>query len=266
MELKNHMFEKMKAGTPVIGCKLASRSASVAELLGYCGMDYVFIDGEHFAYDFEHLEDIIRAVELGGATPIMRVPSLEQSQLVRALVAGIQGIVLPHVETYDQVRAAVDEIKFPPLGKRGFGPVARGGRYSFLESNAAYMKQGNDFVMAIGMVESLKGIENLDEILEAGVDVIRIGGGDLSQDMGFGGAITPEVREKMEEICERVNAHPKVMLGDSGLGGLKDQADFDKARARGCLMFDAGTDIKVLKKEFETKVQAFTGYVNAEAH
>ncbi|GHV40917.1 2,4-dihydroxyhept-2-ene-1,7-dioic acid aldolase [Synergistales bacterium] len=263
MKLHNAMFEKMRMGTPVVGCKLLSRSTSVAECMGYCGMDYVFIDGEHFVYDFEHIEDLIRAVELSGATPIMRLPSLEQSQLVRALMAGIQGVVLPHIETYEQVRTAVDEIKFPPLGKRGFGPTARSGRYGFISPNGEYMRQANENTMAIGMVESVKGIENLDALLETGLDVIRIGGGDLSIDMGYEGKITSEVEEAIEGICAKVKASPKVILGDSGLGGLKSQADFEKAIARGCHMFDAGSDIAILRAKLTQTAESFREYLNA---
>ena len=257
MELHNKMFEKLKKGEPVIGCQLRSRSATVAELLGYCGMDYVFIDGEHFAYDYEHTEDIIRAVKLSGATPIMRIPSHEQSHMVRALVAGIEGIIAPHIETREQAEAIVHEVKFPPLGSRGFGSGARSAMYSFVSPNSYYMEQSNNNVMAIGMIESFRGLENLDEILESGLDVIRIGAGDLSQDMGYGGAITDEVAEVVEKICAKIKASPKVILGDSGLGGLKNQDDYNAARERGCYMFNAGNDLTVLKNKLTSTVESF---------
>ena len=43
---ENRMFDKMKAGIPVLGCQVRSRSTLIAEMAAYCGLDYVFIEGE----------------------------------------------------------------------------------------------------------------------------------------------------------------------------------------------------------------------------
>jgi 4-hydroxy-2-oxoheptanedioate aldolase len=259
MELVNNMINKMKRGEPVVGCQLRSMSAAGAELLGYCGLDYVFIDGEHFAYHMEHAEGIIRAVQLSGATPIMRIPSHEQGFIVQALEAGIQGVVIPHIDTKEQAVHAVNEIKFPPLGKRGFGPGSRSARYGFVTPNKTYMAQANDSVIVIGMIESLEGIANLDAILTSGIDVLRIGSGDLSQDMGYAGELTAEVVEAIEGICKKVK-NSDVILGDVGLGGLASLEDFEKCIARGCHMFNVGSDMAVLKKAVQGPVKNFFGF------
>ena len=191
---ENKMFDKMKAGIPVIGCQVRSKSLAMAEMLAYAGLDYVFIEGEHFPYNIETIENMARAISLGGATPIVRIPSHEDGLILSCLEAGIMGIIFPHIDTY--------------------------------------------------------------AILESGIDVLRIGARDLSLDMGFGGKVTPEVREVVIDVCKRIN-DSKVILGDAGLGGLGNQEDFDFVKGLGCKMFSLGSDMALVKKAANSTLAKF---------
>ena len=175
------------------------------------------------------------------------------------------GIIFPHIDTAEQARHAIREVKFAPKGNRGFGDSARASKFGCIP-NDQYLKLVNDNVMVIGMIESREGIKNLDEILETGIDVLRIGAKDLSLDMGYGGEVTPEVRRAVEEICRKVR-DSKVILGDAGLGGLGSQQDFEEVCRLGCHMFTLGSDMALIKKQvvksladFKTKKEQF--YIN----
>lgn len=252
---ENKMFDKMKAGIPVIGCQVRSKSLAMAEMLAYAGLDYVFIEGEHFPYNIETIENMARAISLGGATPIVRIPSHEDGLILSCLEAGIMGIIFPHIDTYEEAVHAVHEVKFAPKGGRGYGDSARASKYGYVP-DADYLEYVNKNVMVIGMIESKKGISNLDAILESGIDVLRIGARDLSLDMGFGGKVTPEVREVVIDVCKRIN-DSKVILGDAGLGGLGNQEDFDFVKGLGCKMFSLGSDMALVKKAANSTLAKF---------
>lgn len=253
---QNPMLEKMKRGEPVLGCQVRSRSTLIAEMIAYGGLDYVFIEGEHFVHNVETAENLIRAVQAADAVPIVRIPSHEDGLILQMLEAGAMGIIFPHIDTKEDALHAVREVKFAPLGNRGFGDSARASKFGFIPTDQ-YLKMVNENVMAIGMIESLEGIRNIDEILDAGLDVIRIGAKDLSLDMGFGGVVTPEVREKVVYICKKVR-DSKVILGDAGMGGLASQSDFNEVCDLGCHMFTLGSDMALIKQQVVKKVAEFS--------
>ena len=242
----NMMLEKMRRGEPVLGCQVRSRSPLIAELLGYSGLDYVFIETEHFVHNIETIENQIRAVQIGGAVPIVRIPSHEDGLILQVLEAGAMGIIFPHIDTKEQAVHAVNEVKFAPVGHRGFGDSARASEFGYIPTEE-FLPYVNKNVLAIGMIESQEGIDNLDDILTSGIDVLRVGAKDLSLDMGDGGVVTPRVREAVKKICRKVR-DSNVMLGDAGLGGLKDEADFKECIELGCRMFTLGSDMALVKK------------------
>lgn len=254
----NLMMEKMRRGEPVFGCQVRSRSPLMAEMMSYCGLDYVFIEGEHFVHNIESLEHEICAVQMGGAVPIVRIPSHEDGLILQVLEAGVMGIIFPHIDTAEQARAAVNAVKFPPKGQRGYGDSARASSFGFMP-DSEYLEYVNQNVIAIGMIESQRGIDNLDEILKSGIDVLRIGAKDLSLDLGYGGKVTPEVREIVAQICKKIAASD-VILGDAGLGGLSSPEDFAFVSGLGCKMFTAGSDMAIVKKSLLASVEKFTQY------
>lgn len=252
---QNPMLEKMKRGEPVLGCQIRSRSPLIAEMAAYCGLDYVFIEGEHFVHNIETVENLIRAVQTAGVVPIVRIPSHENGLILQVLEAGAMGIIFPHIDNREQALHAVQEVKFSPKGNRGFGDSARASKFGFI-SDEQYLRLVNENVMTIGMIESEEGIRNIDEILDAGLDVIRIGAKDLSLDMGYGGKVTSEVREAVKHVCRRVR-DSRVILGDAGLGGLGSQEAFDEVAQLGCHMFTVGSDMALIKKQLVKSVGDF---------
>ena len=70
---------KMRAGEMAYGCSLNFPSAAVIELMGSVGFDYVWLDSEHSPFTPESIEDMCRAAELAGLTPIARAPDVQKA-------------------------------------------------------------------------------------------------------------------------------------------------------------------------------------------
>ena len=180
----NPMLEKLQQGGIVFGTELRSRSACIAELIGICGFDFVHIETEHIICNDESLENSVRAAQLTGAVPLLRIPTHDPGRILQVLDMGIQGLILPHVDTPEQAAAIIGAAKYPPIGNRGASYDSRAAGYGVGATKEEYFAAANRNVAVIPMIESMEGVKNVEAILDAGADVIRIGRDDLSLSMG----------------------------------------------------------------------------------
>ena len=145
----------------------------------------------------------MRAAQVSGITPWVRVTDTGAENIGHMLDIGVQGVIVPHLDTPEQARALVSAVKFPPLGHRGHSMVSRAAEFGSSQSPAEYLEAANRNCSAIGMIESAKAVENLEAILDQGVDIIRVGRGDLSLDMGFfGQQQDPRFEEVLRHITD----------------------------------------------------------------
>jgi 2-keto-3-deoxy-L-rhamnonate aldolase RhmA len=204
----NTAKEKLAAGKPVSVIAPGYTSAGLVELLAHLGFDAIFIDCEHGPSGWDDVENMVRAAELAGATPIVRVQANDPSTITRALDRGAGGVQVPHINTRAQAEAAVRHAKFHPLGHRGFA----GGRSAFGENMADYTRRANAETMVVVMLEEVEALQNLDEILQVEhVDAFFIAPGDLSQSMGYPGQTGhPEVQAAIDDAVRRTRAAGKA--------------------------------------------------------
>ena len=176
-------------------------SPPVVEMLGYLGFDWILIDNEHGTITVENSEDLIRAGEISGVAPIVRPVSNKPEIIAPFLDRGAWGVQIPHVNTAEEARAAVDAVKYYPLGHRGMFSGSRPAGYGLSGTTAEYVEDANRNTLVCLMLEEVEAIENLPEMVQVeGVDVFFIGSGDLSQSMGYPGQQThPEVQSLMEQ-------------------------------------------------------------------
>ena len=216
----NKTRAKLEAGEVVFGSEIMFPSADVVEILGFAGLDFVYMDLEHSSTTHESLAHMIRAAEIGGATPLVRIPQQAPGQhagtMLRLLDLGAMGIIVPHVDTKAEAEAVVDAIKYRPRGNRGMFDVGRQAGYGFSLPGREYVKQANDETLVVVMIESAEGVENLSAILSVdGIDVVQIGSSDLSQSLGYHGDLTqPAVVSAIERIVvETRKANVAVGVG-----------------------------------------------------
>jgi 2-keto-3-deoxy-L-rhamnonate aldolase RhmA len=180
MVRQNRLLDKLKKGEAAIGCQVRSRSGLIAEIFGYGGFDYIFIENEHFAYNIESAEEVIRACALSGTESILRIPDHDPAKILQYLDLGVKGLLLPHVDTGEQARAIVSAGKYRPLGCRGYSNTSRATLYGSIPMEE-YKRLANQNTMLIAFIESEEGVRNLEDILKSGIDAIHIGPGDLSE-------------------------------------------------------------------------------------
>ena len=210
MRKKNQLKRKIAHGDYVIGTWCTLPSPSVINVLGASGLDFVIIDMEHGPTDFVTAEDMIRSAESEECSPLIRVPSNNESDILRALDIGAHGIIVPNIESVDDREKAVSYIKYPPSGIRGFSPYTRAGNYSNLDSN--YTAKENKEIMTVLIVEGIEGLKNLEGIInDPQIDVIYIGTYDLSQAIGKPGKVNHiQVKEELEECVKKIRNHGKA--------------------------------------------------------
>lgn len=185
-----------------IGTWLMSGSASTAEALGYAGFDWLLVDMEHVPIEYRDLWHLLQAIECGGAQPIVRVAANDPVLLKRALDLGSFNVMVPFVENAAQAQNAINAVKYPPFGTRGFAAVHRASRYG---TWANYGKEANAAVTCILQIETPNALENLEEIAAVpGVDALFLGPGDLSAVCGhIGDPGHPQVQAMISDAIVR---------------------------------------------------------------
>ena len=123
MVRENKVKQKLKNGEAVIGTFVKTVDPSVIEILGCSGMEFFVIDSEHVSYNPETITDLVRASDLTGIVPIVRVREATAVNIMQALDTGALGYHAPNVDTPEQARIAVDAGRYTPLGNRGFAPT-----------------------------------------------------------------------------------------------------------------------------------------------
>lgn len=189
MAVRN-LKERLRAGEVTLGTHSYLASPAAIEIIGRTGFDWVMIDLEHAPvgpYDTLMLEGLIRAAEVSGTTPIVRVPENNAVMIMKVLESGAAGITVPHIHDGESARRAVSATRYPPHGIRGMCPNTRRAGYSQIadEEGTEFWENENARILTVALVEDYEAIENIEDIVAVdGIDVINIGVGDLSLAMG----------------------------------------------------------------------------------
>jgi 4-hydroxy-2-oxoheptanedioate aldolase len=190
---------KLNASETVFGTLLTVMNPELVEMLGIAGLDFIIVEGEHAPWDESQILNIVRASELVGVTPTIRLSNLEPDRICRLLDMGVQGIHCSHVGSREEAEELVRVVKLYPLGERGFGRFARANFYGVLEEDEA-VRAANVESLVVVQIEDRNGIEHIQEILDVpGIDVISVGPSDLSQSYGLPGQYEhPTVKQALE--------------------------------------------------------------------
>ena len=196
----NPMKQKLQDGATVFGVGARLPEPGMVEILGYAGLDYVRIDGEHGSIGWTEMERMILAAYAVGITPIVRIHENNAAMIMRALDLGAMGILVPHCRHGEDAQQIVNGAFYPPQGNRGVGP-GRSIKFGAV-STEDYYANINDEVVVAAMIEDAEAIENINEIVEVeGIDVLSIGTSDLAASLGVTGQTShPKVVEASEKV------------------------------------------------------------------
>jgi 2-keto-3-deoxy-L-rhamnonate aldolase RhmA len=178
----------------------------IVELIGHAGFDAAFIDLEHTSFDLRDVQLMVMAAERVGVTPIVRPPGFDPAFLLRLLDMGVQGIQLPHVNSAADARAAVQAVRYAPLGARGMASGTRASDYGKVAPKD-HMEQSNREIMLAIMIEELSALDEIDQIASTeGVDLVVVGPADMSRALGVAGQTN---HPKLVATIDRVAAAVK---------------------------------------------------------
>jgi 4-hydroxy-2-oxoheptanedioate aldolase len=215
----NSLKHKLAAGQPATIVAPFAPSAGLVEFLGHLGFDGVFLDCEHGSSGWEDVENLVRAADLAGYSSVVRVERNDPATITRALDRGAGGVQVPHVNTVAEAQAAVEHVKFAPLGHRGWS----GGRSAFGVDAADFASRANAETLLAIMLEEVEALDNLDDILRVEhVDVFFVAPGDLAQSMGHPGDMSHRaVTTAIDDALHRIRAAGQTS------GALVVPADLD---------------------------------------
>ena len=180
--------DAVTAGEAALGARTLTRAPAMIELLGRLGLDFVWIDLEHggpAADDAGAIADYVRAAEAGGIEPLVRLPSGEGQVIRKVLDAGVRTVLIPRVESAEEVRRAVKAARFVHDGAPGERGSASGRAANWGAKPADYAAH-EDATTTVGvMMENTAAVDDLDDILAVpDLGFVFIGPGDLSVSMG----------------------------------------------------------------------------------
>ena len=210
IEKRNAIRAKLSSGKVSIGSWMQLPNASVAEIMGQAGYDWVAVDLEHGSVDISQLPDLFRALELGDTLPLVRLAQDHPKDCKLALDAGAGGVIIPMVESAAQLRSISEACCWPPAGTRGVG-FSRGNLFG--KHFETYSEEAQA-PLVIAMIENIKALNEMDDMLQVeGLDAILIGPYDLSASMNLTGKFeTAEFKDAMSRIISLCNKH-KIPCG-----------------------------------------------------
>ena len=217
-----HKLQRGGVATIISG----ANTPDMIDSLGPLGFDIAWIEGEHGPVDFKDIPDLTRACDIWGISSLVRVNLNVPGVIYRTLDVGAQGVVVPHVNTAEEARAAVDAAKFAPIGARGM--------YSSRQGHGVpdYLHRANDETMLVVLIEDIVAVGNLAEILTVDhIDVFFVAPGDLAQSMGHIGQVShPEVQAVVDKAVAQITAAGRVA------GGLANDSTVEDVIAKGTRM------------------------------
>jgi 4-hydroxy-2-oxoheptanedioate aldolase len=199
------LARRLRAGETVFSGWCSLPYPLVAETLGRDGFAAVTIEGQHGLWDVASMLTGIAAVRQGGAAPVVRVPVGDFALASRVLDFGAEGLIAPMINTAADARAFAASAKYPPVGERSWGPH-RVTALAGLPDQSVYLREANDHVITLAMIETRTALDNLDAIIETpGIDGLFLGPSDLSIALSDGKSLDP-TGEEVDRALDRMVA------------------------------------------------------------
>lgn len=218
---KNKLKERLKKGEVMLGALIAEcRSPNIAQLFATAGFDWLFIDSEHSSFSIETIASLVVSCRAADIASIFRVPGKECLYWVtRYLDSGVQSLLVPHVETKQEVIKIIEAAKYYPLGKRGMALELAHSDFQVFKKASEIVRDANQETFIGIQIESVEAAEKIDELISIeGVDLAFIGPWDLSQSLGIPGEVKnpklTEIIRKAVKACQNYDVVSGIAVGN----------------------------------------------------
>jgi 2-keto-3-deoxy-L-rhamnonate aldolase RhmA len=240
----NSAKARLQAGELAVGIGLRqARTVDIAVAMKTCGFDWLFIDLEHNAMSVDTAVQIAIAAAGVGIAPLVRIPEGRFDLAGRVLDGGALGIVVPHVETAEQAKAAVDHLKYPPIGRRSIAAPMPQLAFRGLPLGEATASV-NEQLLVVAMLETSNAVRQAEAIAAVpGIDALHVGANDLSAELGVAGQyLHADVERAFTNVIAACRRHDKW----PAMGGIYTEEGLAHYVRLGVRMVLAGNDLNLL--------------------
>ena len=200
--------QKLAQSASVHGLWVTLESATVTEMAVALGVDWVVIDAEHGHLDWSDIVAHLRSAVRSDTVVLVRIAELNLGLIKRALDIGADGVVVPWIESVEQLEQAVKFAHYPPDGVRGIG-AERATCWGRCFSD--HVEEANEHVLVVPIIETVAAGANIERLCQVeGVEAFFIGPADYSSTAGYPGQWEgPGVAEKLLAIKDTIRRHGK---------------------------------------------------------
>jgi 2-keto-3-deoxy-L-rhamnonate aldolase RhmA len=243
----NTTLRALRAGKTVLGAETSSFYPGVPLLYADAGLDFIWIDLEHTLMGLDRVGVVIEHARLAGITPVVRVPELQPGLVRRLLDNGAQGVILPQVETPEEVSEVISWCLFRPDGRRGVGSPDLANDFTNV-ALADHVRQSGDEVLVVVQIESKAGVDRIEEIVGVErLDLVCLGLADLSISLGVPGDVDDPLVVAAAEHVFAAAAARCVACGVAGFYGRSyEEPSLVTWHRRGARFFQLFGDLGVL--------------------
>jgi 2-dehydro-3-deoxyglucarate aldolase/4-hydroxy-2-oxoheptanedioate aldolase len=200
------------------------------------GLDWVVIDAEHGHLDWKEIVEHLRAAVRSDTVALVRLASLEPGLIKRALDLGGDGIVVPGVESAEQLERSVKFSRYPPEGDRGIGAERA---TAWGQCLAEHTAEANAHVLVVPIIETVRAGPEVPAMCHVdGVDLFFFGPADYSASAGYRGQWEgPGVADQILALKDTIRGAGK----HCGIVATSEE-DLARRRAQGFGMIGLGLD------------------------
>jgi 2-keto-3-deoxy-L-rhamnonate aldolase RhmA len=244
------MRQKLAAGLSVYGLWVTLESATITEMAVALGVDWVVIDAEHGHLDWHDILEHVRATVRSDTVALVRIPELNGGTIKRVLDIGADGVIVPWVESAEQLKQAVAYATYPLDGLRGIGAERA---TAWGRAMPEHVAEANDHVLVVPIVESVTGAQHIQELVAVpGVELFFFGPADFSSTAGYAGQWEgPGVAEMILDAKDAIRAAGK----NCGLL-TTSTANLVQREQQGFRMLGLGTDCGLLLRSLDDALAA----------
>ena len=258
---KNAALERLNDHQLTLGFGVTQlRTVAAAQIAKQAGFHWLAIDMEHGSLSLSEVGQICLTAATVGIAPIVRIGLGALDEGSRALDNGAQGLIVPQVNTLADAERAVDALRYPPLGNRGWnggGPQFGFAPPTLLEAQV-FLNRENLLIL---LVETAAAVENAEALAAcAGVDALFVGASDLSCTLGCPGKYgDPQMLAAFGKVADACRRHHKHL----GVGGVYDEIHAKTYIDLGARLVAGGADVGFLMSAAKARAQFLTGLYSA---
>ncbi len=210
-------------------------------------LDFVILDREHGTASYSDIYNMIAAAKREDTYAFVRVSSNNESEILHSLDCGADGIIIPHVQTVEDVEKFIKYTSYPPMGERGYTPFVYSGSYGRVKNQENFKKETNEALIRGIIIEDEEGVRNLPYIVRMDIDLIYIGVYDLSISLGLP-INAPKIKQICKEIAKEVRSNKKslgaIFSNKKDLNFLQElDVDFGCYKTDTAILFDSTEEV-----------------------